>query len=247
MTAPDTEQLTQAMRQLWKARSSLQRSLQPLHWLGYAILALGFIDLIDVVTPPMLMNPRWEFQTIGQIIEQVPVLLVGFGFIFLGGTEDRNQWELFLVRILSWLTLVVGVVYLLLIPLNLASGIRVDRLNQRQISTQTEELQAQIDDAKAEVATIQDADELRGFIQAVQGQTAPELDSINDVSALRSELTAAIEAQETSIASEVESVQRVRRLDLISRLIKWNIGALIAGAIYLLMWRSTSWARHRSS
>ncbi|MDA0267931.1 MAG: HpsJ family protein [Cyanobacteria bacterium] len=245
MTTPDNEQISQAVRQLWKSRGGLLRSLQPLHLVGYGLVLLGLVDLAEILIPPVLLNPNWEFQAFGQIIERVPVMLIGLGFIFAGGPEERLRWEMPLVRILSWLTLVAAILFFLLLPLSVVNTLRIDRQNQQQIATQAEELQAQVAQAKEQVAGISTEEELINLVQALSGQeVTPAEDNLN-VPELKDQITTSIEENQANLLAEAENAKASRRRDLLEKSLKWNIGTIIAGFIYMLIWRSTLWARQQ--
>lgn len=245
MTTPDTEQISQAVRQLWKSRGGLLRSLQPLHLVGYGLVLLGLVDIAEILIPPLLLNPQWEFQAFGQIIERAPVMLIGLAFIFSGGPEERLRWEMPAVRIFSWLTLVAAIIFFLLLPLSVVNTLRIDRQNQQQITTQTEELQAQVEQAKQQVSGISTEEELINLVQTLSGQAvAPAEDSLN-IPELKEQITTSIEENQANLLAEAENTKSSRRRDLLEKSLKWNLGTLITGFIYLLIWRSTAWARQR--
>ncbi|MEO1095927.1 MAG: HpsJ family protein [Cyanobacteria bacterium J06638_28] len=245
MTTPDTEQISQVVRQLWKVKTSLLRSLQPLHLVGYCLLLLGLFDLAEILIPPVLLNPQWEFNAFGQIIERVPVLLIGFGFVFVGGNEERLRLEIPLVRILSWLTLVAGILYLLLLPLSVVNTLRIDSQNQQQIAAQTEALQLQATQAREQVANIQTEEEMLALIQSLSGQNIPFPEGDLNIPDLKEQVTTSIEEQEGNILAQAESAKTSRRLDLLETSVKWNLGTLVTGIVYILIWRSTVWARRK--
>lgn len=245
MTTPDTEQISQVVRQLWKVKTGLLRSLQPLHLVGYCLLLLGLFDLAEILIPPVLLSPQWEFNAFGQIIERVPVMLIGFGFVFVGGNEERLRVEIPIVRVLSWLTLVAGILYLLMFPLGVVNTLRIDGQNQQQIASQTEELQSQAVQAREQVANIQTEEEMLTLIQSLSGQNITFPEGELNITDLKEQVTASIEEQESNILAQAESAKTSRRLSLLETSVKWNLGTLITGIIYILIWRSTVWARRK--
>lgn len=245
MTTPDTEQISQVVRQLWKVKTGLLRSLQPLHLIGYCLLLLGLFDLAEILIPPVLLSPQWEFNAFGQIIERVPVMLIGFGFVFVGGNEERLRVEIPIVRVLSWLTLVAGILYLLMFPLGVVNTLRIDGQNQQQIASQTEELQSQAVQAREQVANIQTEEEMLTLIQSLSGQNITFPEGELNITDLKEQVTASIEEQESNILAQAESAKTSRRLSLLETSVKWNLGTLITGIIYILIWRSTVWARRK--
>ncbi|MEM9007749.1 MAG: HpsJ family protein [Cyanobacteria bacterium P01_F01_bin.86] len=244
--ANSEQQLTQAVRQLWRSRTGMMRSLTPLRLAGYGLLMLGLIDLAEILLPPVLTNPNWEFQAFGQIIERVPVPLIGLGLVFIGGTEERSQLENTVVRVLSWLTLVAGILYFLLVPLGIVNTLRIDGQNRTQIATQKDEVRQQIEEAKNQLAGIQTTDDLQVLVSAISGQAAPSLEA-DQVDEVKDQISTSIAQNEAALENQAREELLSQRRNLIEKSVKWNLGSLIAGALYLLIWRSTAWARHQTT
>ena len=57
-------------------------TLPILRWVGYGFLVLGLFDTIEIFIPAKFMNPSWEFQTFGALVERVTVPLIGFVLVF---------------------------------------------------------------------------------------------------------------------------------------------------------------------
>lgn len=68
-----------------RADSDQGQSIYRLRWVGYGLLLLALFDTIEVLTPPQFTNPAWEFQTIGALVERVPVPLLGLVLVFFWG------------------------------------------------------------------------------------------------------------------------------------------------------------------
>lgn len=66
-------------------------SLSIVRWVGYGLLILALFDVIEMFVPANFMNPNWEFQTFGALVERVAVPLIGFVFIFLAGLNEREK------------------------------------------------------------------------------------------------------------------------------------------------------------
>lgn len=59
------------------------------HVIGYGLLLFFLFDIVDLFFPPRFMNPIWEFQTIGALIERVPLPLIGLVLVFYGEKNYR--------------------------------------------------------------------------------------------------------------------------------------------------------------
>lgn len=104
------------------------------YWL-WIISFFSAIDIATILYPPQFTNPSWELQTIGGIVERVPVPLIGFGFVFLG---EPSQWKIperVLLNLTSFLSLVVAALFLFLVPLGIVNTIRINNENTETITT----------------------------------------------------------------------------------------------------------------
>ncbi|NJL86855.1 MAG: hypothetical protein HC886_14250 [Leptolyngbyaceae cyanobacterium SM1_1_3] len=246
MANAETEQVTQAVRQLWKSRAAWVRSLQPMHWIGYGLILLALLDLGEILIPPVLLNPNWEFQAFGQIIERIPVALIGFAFVFLGEKEERARWELVFLPIFSWLLLFIGIVYLLLIPLGIANTIRIDRQITNQVETQASQLGQQIQQAREQIEGISSQEELERLLaELAPADTALNIPNGQSLTTLKNELLTSIAENETVLSSQAKESIASRRQGLLEKSVKWNLGSLIAAILYVTMWRDSRWARVR--
>ncbi|MEM6447854.1 MAG: HpsJ family protein, partial [Cyanobacteria bacterium P01_D01_bin.123] len=102
------------------------QSVFPLRAVGYGLLVLAAFDIINIFYPANFTNHQWEFGVFGEMVERVPVPLIGLALIFLGRAYGRNIWEKRLVLFLSWISLLVGILFLLLIPFCFNSFQRIE-------------------------------------------------------------------------------------------------------------------------
>jgi len=208
--------------------------------IGYSLLILALFDVIDRLVPPQLMNPVWEFQTIGALVEGVPVPLLGLLLIFYGETEDRRKWEKLLLKFLSWGCLMVGLLFLLLIPLGVNNVIRIHYQNQNQINAQFSQQNYRLQQMKSQVKNAT-AEDMNGMITALRAQgRSPE---IEDPQELKLQMSEQIATAESRLSAQYATAHSNQRLGLIKRATKWLLGASIAGVLYIRIWHETRWAR----
>ena len=105
------------IKQASPANVTLRDVLIGMHIYGIAPNMAATDDLEDVVA---LAN---------QIVERAPVPILGFIFVLIG----ESQFRIF--KFLSWLSLLGGVLYFLLIPLSISAIVRIDQQSSGQIST----------------------------------------------------------------------------------------------------------------
>ena len=142
MNQLNSNQLTQSIEDLWEFSFSQWQLMNLWRLSGYALLLLSLFDLVEKLIPLQLMNPVWEFQTLGEIVERVPLPLLGLVLVFYGENYRRVRGEIYLLKFLSWLALLLGVAFWLLIPLGVSNTIRIERQNQEQIVAQVDQKKA---------------------------------------------------------------------------------------------------------
>jgi hypothetical protein len=119
-------------------------SIYRLRWIGYGLLILSVLDTIAVLIPANFGNRLWELQTVGAIVERVPVPLLAMALIFFGEGYDRRGLENLFLKLLSWVCLLLGLVFLLMLPLGIFGTIYVNNQNNQQIDTQAKQQLAQL-------------------------------------------------------------------------------------------------------
>lgn len=219
----------------WSSRSLFR-------WIGYGLLILAVFDVINILIPPQLMNPAWEFQTIGALVERVPVPLIGLALIFYEGASLRGRAEKPFLKVLSWASLLVGVLYLLLIPLALSNTWRINNQNNAQVVAQSNQQLSQIQQIKSQLnnATPQELNNLLSRLSS-QGR-APNIENSGE---LKNQLASEIAQAEKRLKKQSETSKASTRLVLLKNSAKWNLGALISGILFIHIWFATRWARQK--
>ncbi|MDF5713732.1 MAG: HpsJ family protein [Rhizonema sp. NSF051] len=237
MTKSSNDKLIPVVQQLQEFAFSQQGSITLLRILGYALLVLALFDIIEMFIPPNFMNPVWEFQTLGALVERVPVPLIGLVLVFFGELYSRTKWEFPILKVISWLTLFFAVLFILLIPLGIVNTVRLNSQSSTQISTistqqisQAEQVEKQLNQATPE----QINNLLKRQGRSLDGKNPQEL---------KSELLSEVSLAKTKIKSQAEATQSLQGLNLIKTSVKWNLGALVSGALFFIIWKQTNWAR----
>lgn len=211
-------------------------------WIGYGLLVLALFDFVDILVPPQLMNPTWEFRTVGALVERVPVPLIGFALIFYQGANLRGKVEKIILKVLSWAALLIGVFYLFLIPLALSNTWRINTQNNAQVVAQSGQRLAQIQQIKSQLnnATPQELNTLLSRLNS-QGR-APNIGNSGE---LKTQLASEIAQAEKTLKAQTEATKASTRLVLLKNSAKWNLGALVSGVLFIRIWQATRWARHK--
>jgi hypothetical protein len=246
MTASDSDKLTQAANRLWRFRLNLLTSLTPLRLLGYVLVILSVLDIAALLIPPQFLNSGWEFQLFGQLIERIPIPLLGLAFIFIGAKENRPEWEFPLLKLISWLTLVISILYFLMMPLSVRNTLRINRQSAAQAQAQIEQIVTQVDPVRQALKQIQTPEQLAAFLSQQSGRTvSPEqvTQEGQSVAALRDEALKNLDQQEQTAIDQINVARSNQRIEIFKNAIKWNLGALVSAVLLFGIWKVTDWAR----
>lgn len=215
-------------------------SMYRLRWVGYGLLILSLLDTIAVLTPANFGIRAWELQTIGAIVERVPVPLLAMALIFFGEGYDRRRLEDIFLKILSWVCLLLALTFLLMLPLGIFGTISVNNQNNKQITTQANQQLAQLQQVEERLnkGTPEDLKNLGAELTRL----GVEADTKNPQE-LKSQILARITPAKERLQTQSTAVQSNQRLGLFKNAIKWLLGALISSVLFFMMWRGTDWAR----
>jgi hypothetical protein len=226
--------MTQPIDNEWSS-SSIIRTI------GYCLVVLALFDLVHLLVPPRFLNPEWEFQTIGGLVERVPVPLLGLALVFFGETDSRSMWEGLVLKFLSWVSLVTGVVFLLLAPLLFVDMSRLNEQINYQVNVQGPPQLRQLEQIEKQLRKATTDKNIENVVTRLKIQGLPP--NIKNSQELKSKLLAEITTQENTIKSQLKEAGDNKRLALLKNFTKWCLGALVSGFAFIYIWRLTRWAR----
>ena len=219
-----------------KSQSETPWSVAIFRLVGYGLLVLALLDLLTTLLPLRLMNPLWQFETMGAIVERVAVPLLGLVLVFFGEEKFRSSFEQKFLKLLRWLCLLVGVLFFLLVPLGVVSTLQVKAVNDTQMNQQYSQQKARVERVEKQLNQIKDQD-LENFIKS-QGRT---LDGQSPQQA-RAQFLAKINKDKNQLENQFKQAKSNRRLTLLKNSAKWNLGALVSGVLFIYIWLLTRWA-----
>lgn len=201
---------------------------------GYGLLLLTLFDVVSAIIPPQFSNPGWQFQTAGGFVERSAVPLIGFILVFFDGQDARKKRELLVLRLLSWIALLTGVFYLALVIIFFITPPTLNDLAQKQVNAQFEPRIAQAKQIQAQLKTLQPA-QIEAAMKANRIAGDPQaFKAAQEQNAVTTEKNLTLQSTLTSSG---------QRLALIKNAVKWALGALVTGVLFIRIWAGTAWAR----
>jgi hypothetical protein len=209
--------------------------------IGYGLLALALFDLIHLLIPLNFLNPTWEFQTIGGLVERVAVPLLGLGLVFYGEGDYRSKWEKFILKILSWFSLVSGILFLLLTPLLLVNSIRISNQINNQINAQGSQKLEQFEQVETQLSQATTDKDINSVITRFKIEGLPP--NIKNPQELKTQTLAEIAKAKKTLKSQTDALEADKQLELFKNCLKWSLGALVSGLLFIYIWKLSRWAR----
>jgi len=149
------------------------RSLQ---LVGLVMIVSFIIDILNIAIPSDLLSPQWRLGFTSQFIDRGVIPLVGVALLLGGvwikeseGTSGSKQGMLRSAAVL--VSLVLGVVYLLVVPLHSIDTVRSRNRALRNLDAQAqqaeEQLQAQLDNPQFQAGLDQRREQFRSQINTL--------------------------------------------------------------------------------
>ncbi|MBD2209475.1 hypothetical protein H6G27_06255 [Nostoc linckia FACHB-104] len=216
-------------------------SIFNLRVVGYILLLLAAIDVVNILLPWHFTNAVWEFQMLGALVEHAPLPLIALILVFFGERIYRDKREIYLLKILSWTALLAGIGFLLLLPLGIHNTLRINNQNLIQINNQSSQQITQIRQAKSLLNQAKTTEDINKVLKTLNSQkNTPEL---QEPQKFKNELLLQMGQLETKISNQAKAAKNNTYDDLIRNSVKWNLGALICAFAFVWMWYATYWAR----
>lgn len=252
---PPTEQTEEALPEGWIKTSDIDgirkrfllqiananQATYPsmIHSVGYLLLILTFLDFIHLTIPPQFTNPNWELETMGQLVERVAIPLLGYLFVFYPTESEIPRLEFWLWRFLSWLALLLGIFYLLMIPLGFHNTLRVDQQNVATINNRISQQTQQVEQQKKLISEL-NSQQLDNLLNNVKKQQ-----QLPDISPeeLQQKLLLQLETNQELSKTQAQDFRKKQRITLLKTSFKWNLGALLSGVMFIVIWYLTKWVR----
>jgi hypothetical protein len=240
MSQSEGYDINRSVDELLRFSADQLKSISRIRLIGYGLLLLALFDFFQTVIPPQFMNAAWELQTMGALMERIPVPLLGLGLVFFGEDYNRGGLESLLVKILSWLSLLLAILCFLLVPLGIVDSVRVNNQNTQEIAAQADRQLAQLEQIEQQVGGGSQAD-LQNLATELNRLGLP-VDTTNPEQ-LRGEVLARIPQAREQVQQQARQLQSNRRLALLESSTKWILAAIISAVLFLMIWRGTAWAR----
>ena len=216
-----------------------------LRLVGYGLLLMAIVNISFLLIPLQLMNPLWEFQTVGAIVERIPFILLGIVLVYYGERTNRASMKLSLIKSLSWFSLIFAIVLLLAIPFNINNSLRIYYQNNSIDNAQVVSYKDAIEQFKEQLIFANSTDEISAILQQQVEQKLNIPDSVN-TQKLKDNILKNLQNDRDNITSQIQAFRAQKRSLLLKNCFKWNLESLIAAILFLLIWKRTARVQTRA-
>lgn len=138
---------------------------------GYLLIFMTLIDFANVIIPPQLQNPEWELTTLDRLSNHSWALLMGTGFILTGFFSSAlgrvRLIEVRLLMVIRWGLLLLGIIYILSLPLVLFNTNRLITQIKTKFSQESQARVQLIDQVEANLGGINNPNQLLQITQTL--------------------------------------------------------------------------------
>lgn len=199
---------------------------------GYGLLALSALDIIDAFIPPQFSDPVWELQLVNNLVERTPVPLLGLVLVLVGEQSFR------IFKLLSWACLVVGLLFVLLVPLGANSSFLIAQQNKQEISSQVDQRTVQLQQLRNLLNEAKTDQQIGNIVSRLNSKARiPQGSNLQQV---KSQLLTELAQGEKRLKQQAQTSQANRALVLLKNAVKLSLGAFFASAVFLIIWRKTN-------
>ena len=216
------------------------QSLVLWRFVGYILLLFSLMDYVAIFVPAHSIDPVWEFQIMGQLVEHIWAPLLGLTFVFIQ-QQYISRFELQVLSFLSWVSFILGLLYLLMLPLGINNSITIYNSTNAQITHQAVQQKEQFSKLKQLVNKAQTNIELHNLDKIINPQSSTQ--SNDSPQSLKNKLSRQLETLALQASNTAKSAQEDLANNLMKKAVKVNLGTVLAGVSLITVWHLTCWVR----
>lgn len=206
--------------------------------IGYALVIVSVGDFLYILYPPQFQNPTWELNAIGSLIENSWALLIGFGFIFsryfTGNAEYIWFLEIFILRVIRWVILIMAIGFIFLIPLVVLNTNRLIDSSKEEITKQLATQLNQIKNVDSQLDQVSDINQIIALGKSL-GLNTDDFPTIP-----KAQIKTQIRERLTTFKSNVEqqsvNIQKQQSRNILKNSAKILFSGIIMCSIFIIIW-----------
>ena len=217
-----------------------------LHFAGYGLLLFSLANFADALIPPRFgQDPTWEFEALRKLVGTSPVPIIGLILVFYGETTARSPFGKNILKVLSWLSLVLGIFFSIFLVIGVSAVIRINNDLNTQANFVLSQQVSQFNTAKESLKNTDDRNLQRAAEFIERRSPDIKLDKTNPT-VLRSQIEAEILKNENEIKDRVENGRQQASRRLLKQSVKAFFETIVAAGVLFGIWSQSKWARSKN-
>ena len=233
----DMNSLSQRLKQIYRPLEAPRTDPNPFPIVGAALVIFAIFQYAYILYPMQPGNADWEFRIIGVLVDNAFTPILGIGLFLFGCAVEMPLWRLVGARILTWLSLVLALVYILLVPLGINDGLRLSRTMNTQMATAENVARAQqqkIRQVLDNATNMQELQILTTVLNLTPSMEQRDKQMPEDSFVARREwLWDTIRSNQNRLIDEAKRVYDANRSQLHKDMVKAVFGCTFMAAVYL--------------
>lgn len=207
---------------------------------GGLLVAFYLLETFSSLSDLRLRNPATELRFASAMTDRIPLALLGLSLLLCHPRFLRQKLEALLLRILSFLPLVLAVVYLLLIPLTMRSAENLFRNSSANLTAQAEEQVKKVQAVRDTTLNLS-PEEQQAMVERYNRANSKKQPV--DLPGFLKTLNDEVKASEARLEQERRAVLGSQKRNLYSAQFLQGLKCLLGAGALVLLWKLTGWAR----
>ncbi len=203
--------------------------------LGFTLLVLGLLDLAYIVSPMKWTDTQWEMLTVGRLVNNLWGPAFGLALILVPLSPSIGARMLRVRIVCSWLALILGIFFLLLVPLSVRNTVRIVNWAEFRAAGLIHERDRAVKEAIDTLDQLQTPQEMAAYLEPLNLSNQLYREEKNAVALREALKEKLVEITDSTSVTLKDEASRYRE-GAIRDGIKWSITALIGGIMYVMFW-----------
>ncbi len=212
-------------------------------FIGYGLLILFLMDVVEVLIGYRPFVPQSDATLVSQLIERIAVPLMAYALIFAAEPNNPGRFERGARKFISFGSLLMMAICLLLTGLALYAGQRLSRQSGAYFQQQIVERNAVLTRLKTEMPKFNDAQVTLAYRELILRPQGLAVSTAISTAEMREKTLASIPLELEKTVSSVNSARKEARNQLLITTTKYSLGGIIAAAMFLFAWEASYPAR----
>jgi len=127
-----------------------------------------------------------------------------------------------------------------MLPLGIRNTFRIHQANNLQLNVRISQQSRQLQQRQAEFNQLSEAELQNLFDSLPRPESAPTIETPAE---LREQVLSQIKSNQENLRTQGEVVRQNQKMSLLKSSVKLNVGALLSGVAFIVIWNLTRWMR----